>query len=281
MLPIAFLEVPLLPLALVGKLDGIYGMLKDAFIVQARVIGALILRETRVRYGRSKLGYLWAFTGPLVWVVAFTAMHEAIDAVPAYGDNIGLFIALGIIPYRLYQSLATQCGNAITANIALLNFPIVKELDTIIARGILEVATFFIIFIVIILGLILFTGAPLPYDIPKMAEAFLGLCLFGFGVGVVNAVISEKLPSWMNIFNMFSLPIFWVSGIFFSLESIPAVIRDILLWNPILHGIEAMRMGYYQNYRGSYIDLPYLYGLGLFLVLAGLASERAIRVRSS
>ena len=44
-------------------------MYKEALITQARVVGALILRETRVRYGRSQLGYLWAFTSPIMYVV--------------------------------------------------------------------------------------------------------------------------------------------------------------------------------------------------------------------
>ena len=61
---------------------------------------------------------------------------------PGLWRQHGLFVALGVVPYRLYQGIATQCGNAINANLALLNFPIVKELDPILARGILEACYF-------------------------------------------------------------------------------------------------------------------------------------------
>ena len=213
-------------------------MYKEALITQARVVGALILRETRVRYGRSQLGYLWAFTSPIMYVVAFTVMSQMIGSVPAYGDNMGLFVALGVVPYRLYQGIATQCGNAINANLALLNFPIVKELDPILARGILEAATFVIILAFIITGLILATDAPMPYDLYEIGEGFIGLCLFGFGVGTINAVIGTKFPSWMNFYGLLSMPLFWLSGIFYSLESLPAAFREILIWNPVIHELK-------------------------------------------
>ena len=106
-----------------------------------------------------------------------------------------------------------------------------------------------------------------------------GLCVFGFGVGVINAVIAEKLDSWMNTFRLLSTPLLWLSGIFYSLESIPEDFRKFLVWNPIIHGVEYVRMGYFQNYRDTHVDIAYLYGLGLVLVFVGLAAERAIRLR--
>nr|WP_320143358.1 ABC transporter permease [uncultured Cohaesibacter sp.] len=254
-------------------------MLRDALRVQARVVGALVLRETRVRFGRSQLGYLWAFVNPIAWIVVISALFSLRGSTPPYGDNVGLFVSLGVVPFRMYSSVAIKCGSAIDANKALLNFPIVKEIDTVIARAILEIVTFLIILSVILFGMVIFTGAPLPYNILKMGVGLGGLCIFGFGIGVINAVISEKISSWMNTFRLLSTPLLWLSGIFYSLESLPDVFRKFLVWNPIIHGVEYIRLGYFQNYRDSYVDILYLYGLGLILVFIGLASERAIRLR--
>ena len=136
-------------------------MVGEALIVQTRVILALVLRETRVRYGRSRLGYFWAFANPIAWILVISALFSIRGSSAPYGDNMGLFVSLGVVPYRMYAALANQCGSAIDANKALLNFPIVKELDTIIARGLLEIATFILILSIILSGMVLFTGAPL------------------------------------------------------------------------------------------------------------------------
>ena len=254
-------------------------MLRDAVILQARVIGALVLRETRVRFGRSQFGYLWALANPIAWIVVISMLFD-LKGVPApYGDNMGLFVALGVVPFRLYGETAKQCGSAISANQALLNFPIVKELDPIIARALLEAATFILIFVIIMSGMIAFTGAPTPNRPLVIGEGLLGISLLGFGVGTINAVIAIKVPSWMNFYRLISTPFLWISGVFYSLESLPPMFRDLLVWNPIIHGVEYVRLGYYQHYRDTHISISYLFAWGLVLTFIGLAAERAIRLR--
>nr|WP_319486577.1 ABC transporter permease [uncultured Cohaesibacter sp.] len=254
-------------------------MLREAALVQARVIGALILRETRVRFGRSQLGYLWALANPIAWIVVISMLFSLRGAAAPYGNNMGLFVALGVVPFRLYGEIASQCGNAIDANQALLNFPIVKELDSIIARAILEAATFILILFIITAGMIVFTGAPLPSNLLVIGEGLAGISLLGFGVGTINAVVSIKISSWMNFYKILATPLMWISGIFYSLESIPPVFRDILVWNPIIHGVEYVRLGYFQHYRDTHVSIAYLFACGIILTFVGLAAERVIRLR--
>jgi len=257
------------------------GAFKQAATTQARVIGALILREMRVRYGNSKLGYIWAILEPMAFVIAISTIFYFSGAHPPHGNNMGLFVALAIIPFFLYRNLANQLGAAFEANQALLNFPIVKEIDTVISRLLLEVATMIIIaFIVLSINIVL-GGEALPNNFLKMLTAIIGISLLGFGIGLNNAVLASKFNSWRNIYGLLSTPLLWISGIFFSLESLPMNIRNILAWNPIIHGVESMRDGYYMNYRDSAIDLPYLFWVGLILTLIGLAGERAVRIRKS
>ena len=64
----------------------------QALNVQGRVISALTLRETRARYGNSKLGFFWALFEPFAHVIVF----------------IGIFSALGrAIPRREYGLIYT------------------------------------------------------------------------------------------------------------------------------------------------------------------------------
>ena len=119
------------------------------------------------------------------------------------------------------------------------------------------------------------------YSPLKMMMALLGLILFGSGVGLINAVVSSKFHSWRNIYSMITAPMLFLSGVFYSLEMLPPKIQNVLVWNPIIHGVEGLRDGYYLGYRAGLIDLPYLYLCGLIATLIGLAGERAIRIRRS
>jgi capsular polysaccharide transport system permease protein len=64
------------------------------------------------------------------------------------------------------------------------------------------------------------------------------------------------------------------SGCFFLPDALPPAIRDILWWNPVLHGITLFREGYYQRYESHMLDLQYLFIWCIGAVLVALVSER-------
>ena len=49
----------------------------------------------------------------------------------------------------------------------------------------------------------------------------------------------------------------------------PAGFRDWIWWNPIIHFIGQMRMGFYRSYDGDYISWIYVFGISLSLFVVG------------
>ncbi|WP_321338261.1 ABC transporter permease [uncultured Cohaesibacter sp.] len=249
--------------------------------IQFRVIAAMVLREVHVRYGYSSIGYIWALLEPMVMIAAFSGVILLLGKKAIFGNNASLFVALGILPFFMFRQTANQLLSAFKANQALLNYPIVKQIDTLIARYILEVLTMILVSIIVISIFLFGFGEARPRSILDMLIALVGLSLVAFGIGTINAVIGEFISSWNKIYSMITRPLIWISGIFYSLESIPRNILNFLVWNPIIHGVEGFRAGYYQNYRVLYLDLIYLYEVGIVLVCIGLVLERAIRLKST
>jgi capsular polysaccharide transport system permease protein len=242
--------------------------------VTSRVVAALLLRETRVRFGRSQIGYLWAILEPLGGVIVLAFAFHMVGRVPGVGQSLYLFLALGMLGHSLQRRLAVQVGSAFEANQALLSFPIVKRVDTMLARGILELATSLLSMAIIIAGLMIFEQVPPPAHLDVFVSGIAALALLGFGLGTINAVLNSYFGSWRHIEGMIHRPLFLMSGVFFTPSMLPSTITDFLVWNPILHGIEWLRYGYYDGYRPDYISFEYLIGWGLLTTLIGLAAER-------
>lgn len=251
----------------------------QALQVQIRVIGALVLREMSVRYGRSQFGYLWALAEPVAYVAIMTSIFTYAERPPPFGDSFALFFALGVISFKLFASTSTQLTSAMIANQALLSYPIVRELDTVFARLILEAMTGLAIFIIFMIGLQIVQGVHGPTHPLRVLQGLSLLILFAFGVGLTNAVILRRFPSWQQFYRIMTAPLFFLSGLFYSLESLPSQARDILTWNPIIHGVEMVRDGYYSHYRVSDLDGNYLLAWGLALTFIGMFTERFYRVR--
>jgi capsular polysaccharide transport system permease protein len=244
---------------------------------QMRVIGALILRETRTRFGKSRLGYAWAVLSPLIQISVISfVFYMAGRNHPPVGGNIVLFFASGVLPYQLCMKTASMLMNAIRSNETLMYYPVVEQLDTIFARFILELATYILIMLVLFGSILTYLGHPVP-DFLQLIGAIGGLALLGLGIGIINAVLSSFIKSWDRIFSAISTPLYFMSGIFFLIDRMPEQARAVLAWNPILHGIEWFREGMFAELHSSTLDRGYLYSFGLVLTLVGLALERVLR----
>jgi len=247
--------------------------------VQTRVVGALILREMRVRFGRTQFGYLWAIVEPLAYVILFSFMFHFMERHPPFGRSMTLFFATGILPFFLFRNLVNQLSGAFNANQALLTYPIVQPIDTIISRAILEVATSFFVMFIVFGSLILTEGVSAPINILRIFESIMLLTLLGLGYGFTSAVITTRLSSWQNISRLIMMPLMFLSGIFTPIDSLPTTVRDAIGWNPVIHGVEMFRDGYYVNFRSEQIDAAYLAACGIMFLLLGLAMDRTVRAR--
>ncbi len=248
-----------------------------ALKLQMRVIFALVLRETRTTFGTSALGYLWAILIPAASIGILVLVFGAFGRSAPYGEHLAIFIALGLLTMEFYKKLEGSLMVAFRANRALLSYPPIKEIDTLIARAILISATYIMIFSVTFMGLYIFDLASIPAHGDVLFQAFLVIIFFGFSMGIFNAVVSSLWDSWTRIHTLINKPLFFVSAIFYVPSYLPTAAIDVLKWNPVLHLVEWMREGYYPAYNSTILMKQYPLSFALLLIVFGLLGERLWR----
>jgi capsular polysaccharide transport system permease protein len=247
--------------------------------LQAEVVHALILRETRTRFGAHQLGYLWALLEPAIVILTFYAMFRVVGRPAPEGMDLFDFIATGIIPYTLFANTVTRVGEAVNGNKALLFYPQVRPLDLVIARSLLEAATFGAVFMAL-LGIHALWRQELAIDSPLLVILGLALAsLLGTALGLLFCGLAQVSNVAERARGPLLRPLFWMSGIFFTAELLPEHVRAILLYNPVLHTTELVRAGWFDSYAGEHVDLGYVVAWILALGAAGLLLERAVRRR--
>ena len=67
-------------------------------------------------------------------------------------------------------------------------------------------------------------------------------------------------------------PLYFLSGVMYPASAIPPAYQSWLLLNPIVHGIETVRTGFFpQYYTIPGVSMGYLLGFAMFTVCLGLA----------
>jgi capsular polysaccharide transport system permease protein len=249
----------------------------ELLTLQIRVILSLVLRETRATFGTSAFGYAWAVITPTASVSVLVILFSLVGRHAPFGASLALFFATGILTLQFFTEISGKLMTVFDANRALLTYPIIKDVDTILARAILISATYLVIMVIFYTGLIAAGMAGLPARPGQLVFVFFSTALLGLGYGTVNAVIVSMWDTWMQIEKVLTRPLFFISGIFYVPSQLPARAQEFLQWNPILHLVEGFRNGFYPNYNSSILDRNYPILVGTMLLLLGLAGERLFR----
>lgn len=251
----------------------------EALIIQRRVLGALVLRDMRTRFGRSFMGYVIIVCWPLSHLLGLMSIYLVTRRVAPVGASVPIFLGTGILPYILCLYPARQIMLALAMNQPLLHFPVVKATDIVLARGILEVLTAF--WVTLIFATILFVcGVDIvPIHYQDAIQAILATIYLGFAIGFISALLFKLTRAWLPVQVVLIIVLYVTAGVFFIPSALPDNIQNILWYNPLLHCVEWMRSAYYDGYGYGLLDRGYLVSFSTFVIALSLVVERAVRGR--
>ena len=235
-----------------------------------RSITALIIREMSTTYGKSAGGYAWALIEPLAAITLLSIIFSLAFRAPALGNNFPLFYATGFFAFTFYSDLQNKVAASIRFSKALLFYPAVNYFDAIIARLVLNTITQTLVFILLIASIFYYFELRQTIELKPIVNSIFMASSLGLGVGTLNCFLTTKFPIWDRFWNIFSRPMFILSGVFFIYEGVPSPFRDYLWYNPVMHISGEMRSGFYATYDANYVSPIYVYSISFTCLLIGL-----------
>ena len=243
--------------------------------IQRDVIRALLIREMKTRFGKWRLGYAWVLLEAAMHILVLVAIFSFIGREFYPGIPTALFMLGGIAPFLFFNHCFSKGLAAVSANRGLFNYRQLRPFDAVLSRVVLE-------FVIYIGSLAIFWfgfrwfGISAPFNSFLLLVAinllFMAFCL---GLALALCVIGELYPEVAKFAPVIQRPLYFLSGVFFSLEQLPEEFHPYLTWNPMLHMIELTRTGLYTDYQGKFADLQYLAMCSLVTLAFGLLVYRS------
>ncbi len=191
-----------------------------------------VIRDLKVRYSHSVLGFVWSMFNPLLLMLVFWVVFSffAGQGIPRFP----VFLLAGLLPWNFFSGSVLFSTHSITGNgplIVRVYFPReILPISTVLSNGIhflLALIPFFVILLVYRSPLSL-SVLWLPVVLAVQTMLILGLGLFLASVNVylrdVQQIIDVLIQAW-----------FFMTPIFYSLEAISNVSlrRLVLVLNPM------------------------------------------------
>lgn len=238
-----------------------------------RTIMALLLRESRSRFGQRSAGYVWALISPMLLLLTLMLVFSALGRPAGAGDSLAVFFLTAIIPIRLWRGSVTQGGNAIRANRGLMRYPQVNAFEVVTARTMLESLTMFIVLVVFILSMFAFFGLPFSawIDRPLPLLGAIGTAvLLCYGSCFLSSQIGRIFDPWNELTGPIGRIMLLTSGLWFTMGSLPPEFLAVVQYNPMAHVVEWIRDSVIQDFRSDLFNPFYPIALGTIFLAVGL-----------
>jgi capsular polysaccharide transport system permease protein len=234
------------------------------------VIFALFVREIRTGFN-DKFGIAWAVVQPVAFIFLLSFLRGRIGGADTHTIPTFTFMAIGILFIQSFLQTMAGSAKAIGKNKALFAFRQVQPISAVFAGALFEV----VVKIFVIIGIIImmyFMGMDLHISNPLLLLAcFFLLWVFAVSLGLLFGIVELFVSEIGKVRELLSRPMFFISGVFFSLQDIPREYWHFLDWNPVLHAIELTRYAVYSTYGSEGVSLQYLSGTVLVFSFFSLA----------
>jgi len=240
-------------------MDMIFTMIKRTSLeIFNSVVMALFLREVQTRFGTKKMGYFWAIFDAMFMVLIFAGLKTVLSSKSMPGVDYPVFLATGFLAYFLFQHIVKNSMGAFSANQALFAYKQVKPFDTIVTRVFIEILVSSVATLVFIAIGLYFDFDIAVKDFDMVMLAVIWLCLFGFGLGLMFAVLAYFYETFGKVVNVIMAPLLWISALMYTVDSLPPVLRELILYNPLVHFIEMIHGFYFHALDTRYVDYEYM-----------------------
>lgn len=256
-----------------GRIGEGRGRWGDALHVQARVLGALLMREMVIRYGRENIGFLWLVVEPLILTSGVMVLWSYMRS-GEHGVTLAAFILTGYMPLTLWRHISSQTVSCLRQNLPLLYHRQVRPLDILLARAVLEFAgtTLALVAVYAVLRL---SGLLDPYDsLALLLAGWLFMAWLAFAAGLVLAALSEQFDFIEKLVPPFQYLLLPISGVFFMVSWLPTAAQKLALYVPMVHCYEMFRAGMIGPSVATHYSFGYIACWCLFTTFLGLVMVR-------
>jgi ABC-type polysaccharide/polyol phosphate export permease len=202
------------------------------------LIVQLALKDFKIRYTHSALGYAWTVINPLLFAVIYYLVFSIFMRVempfyPAY-------LLLGIVLWNFFSEGSSSGLNALFARAGLVTkVPMPREV--VVYAAVLHAFMSFAISLVVVAVLLWLTGAKITWPAVTFPIALIDLVLITLGVALLLAPLQVRYHDIGYLWGIAVQVGFWLTPIIYHDTFVPERWRWLVTYNPLARIITQAR----------------------------------------
>jgi ABC-type polysaccharide/polyol phosphate export permease len=234
------------------------------------LIWALALKELKIRYKRSFLGFLWALLNPLLQMIVLSLVFSTVLRMPI--PHFAVFLISVLMPWTFFSQSLSYAADSIVNNSDLIKkvrvpkivFP-VAALTSNLINLLLSLIPMLII-VIVLRNPVFVTWFYLPVPLLALTLLTLGLSLMLATLNVYYRDVSHILQIVLQIW-------FYITPIIYPIEAFGKY-QWVFKLNPVLYALNGFRMAVYKGAIPSMQSIVASFVCGMIALTIGYAMFR-------
>ncbi|WP_150137423.1 ABC transporter permease [Candidatus Enterovibrio altilux] len=248
------------------------------------VIKQFAIRDIKVRYSNTYLGYLWAILNPLFTFIIYIIAFGLIIKIPTSEYNTDYYIVLlcGIFIWSYFNQATDTISSVLIHNITLLNKVYFPRMTLNLAALSVSSVDFIISTIVLI---ILFLCIDMFHDTNLLRLMFIpllyvGISTLSLGIGSILAILKMKYKDFRHLVPMIFQALFFISPIVYTPSLVSKDFIFLYNLNPFVGYLEFSRWIFIHDAHLDILHIIYSLLVSIVISILGLyffnQNERAV-----
>ncbi len=184
----------------------------------------------------------------LLYLLIFShVLEEHVQVYP--GVSYTAFLMPGLIMMSVLQNAFANASSSliqskITGNIVFVLLPPLSYGEFFTAYLLASMVRGLLVGLGVALVGLAFTALPLAHPVWVLAYALVSSAVFGC-IGIIAGIWAEKFDHLAGIQNFLIVPLTFLSGVFYSIHSLPAFWQTVSHGNPVFYMIDGFRYGFF------------------------------------
>lgn len=235
------------------------------------LIWALAMKELKIRYKRSVLGFLWALLNPALLMLVLTLVFSTIMRfnIPHYA----IFLLSVLLPWTFFSQSLSYAVESIVSNGDLIKKVKVAKLVFPMAALVSNMINLVLSLLPLAL-LVLIMRHPFYWTWLYLPVPLLALTLFTLGMTFFFAAANVYYRDVAHILQIVLSAWFYLTPIIYSLDFIPVKYKWIFKLNPLIYVINGFRLAVYYGMLPKAPSIAASFVCGFISLFVGFAIFR-------
>ena len=208
------------------------------FIKYYDLLIALLLRDIKIKYKRSILGFAWSILNPLLMMIVMSIVFSTIFKTDI--KNFPMYLITGQVIFSFFSEATNTAMTSIISNGGLIKKVYIPKYIFALSKVMFSFTNMLFSLVAVVIVAIA-TKLPITPAILLFPLPLIYVFIFSLGVGLLLASYAVFFRDLLHLYGILLLIWTYLTPIFYPITILPENVKKIIMFNPMFVYIDNFR----------------------------------------